>query len=270
MIIGKRFFEFENHTYIMGIMNITPDSFSDGRKDAVLDDYLYLAEKMIDMGVDIIDMGAESTRPGYTRISDEEEIERLLPVLKAVKERFDIPLSVDTYKSGVAREAINSGCDLINDICGLKGDENMAELIAGANIPCVLMYNGRLDDSKKPVMERIMDGLKDSLDIAKTSGIAISNIILDPGIGFLNSTKEDLIVLNNLSEFKKLACPMLLGASRKSVVGNTLDVNIKNRLEGTITTSILAAQSGYAFVRVHDVVENKRAIAMLEAIERSL
>lgn len=269
MIIGNDNFETGKHTYVMGIINITPDSFSDGRANATLDDYLFLAEKLIDMGASVLDLGAESTRPGYTRISDQEEIDRLLPVLEELHRRFDVPLSVDTYKSEVAEAAIKSGCDLINDICGLKGDEKMAEVIGKAGIPCVLMYNGRLEAEENkniPVVERIKKGLSESVRIAEKAGIATSNIILDPGIGFLSSTEEDLIVLKNLKDFHELKLPMLIGTSRKSVIGNTLNLNVKNRLEGTITTSVMAAQSGYSFVRVHDVLENRRAIDMYEAI----
>ena len=265
MRIGSRDFATTGHTYIMGILNVTPDSFSDGGKFNQIDAALKHAEEMIGDGADVIDIGGESTRPGYTKISDEEEIDRVVPVIEAVKKEFEIPITVDTYKSGVAEAAAQAGADLINDIWGLKYDARMAEVIAKSGLACCLMHN-RDNTEYRNFMEDVKQDLRETIALAKAAGIADDKIILDPGVGFAKSYENNLEVIRRLKEFNELKYPVLLGTSRKSVIGLTLDLPAAERVEGTIVTTVMAVEAGCMFVRVHDVKENHRAIQMAEAI----
>lgn len=268
MRIGNREFQTSGHTYVMGILNVTPDSFSDGGRWNHMDDALFHAQSMIDEGADILDIGGESTRPGYTRISDEEEIARVAPVIEAVKSRFDIPISVDTYKSGVAKAAIAAGADLVNDIWGLKADPKMAEVIARANVPSCLMHN-RKTAVYNQFLEDVVVDLKETLTIAERAGICKDTIILDPGVGFAKSYEQNLAITNHLEVLGELGCPVLLGTSRKSMIGLTLDLPSDQREEGTMVTTVWAVQKRCMFVRVHNVQANVRAIKMAEALLRS-
>ena len=265
MRIGSRDFATTGHTYIMGILNVTPDSFSDGGKFNQIDAALKHAEEMIGDGADVIDIGGESTRPGYTKISDEEEIDRVVPVIEAVKKEFEIPISVDTYKSGVAETAAEAGADLINDIWGLKYDARMAEVIAKSGLACCLMHN-RDNAEYRNFMEDMKQDLRETIALAKAAGVADDKIILDPGVGFAKSYENNLEAIRSLEELKELKYPVLLGTSRKSVIGLTLDLPAAERVEGTIVTTVMAVEAGCMFVRVHDVKENHRAIQMAEAI----
>ncbi len=265
MKIGNRKFEITDHTYVMGILNITPDSFSDGGNFTALDDALFRVEEMIFQGMDILDIGGESTRPGYRMLSDEEEIERIIPVIEAVKSRFDVPISLDTYKSKVARAGIEAGVDLINDIWGLKYDALMAEVIAKAEIPCCLMHNRQAADYQN-FMEEVVADLAETIQIASKAGIAEDKIILDPGVGFGKTYENNLEVIDRLDALKVFGYPILLGASRKSVIGLTLDLPVSERLTGTLVTTVIAVMKGCTFVRVHDIKENVQAIKMAEAI----
>ena len=265
MRIGSRDFATTGHTYIMGILNVTPDSFSDGGKFNQIDAALKHAEEMIRDGADVIDIGGESTRPGYTKISDEEETGRVVPVIEAVKKEFGIPISVDTYKSGVAEAAAQAGADLINDIWGLKYDAHMAEVIAKSGLACCLMHN-RDNTEYRNFMEDMKQDLRETIALAKAAGIADDKIILDPGVGFAKSYENNLEAIRRLKEFNELKYPVLLGTSRKSVIGLTLDLPAAERVEGTIVTTVMAVEAGCMFVRVHDVKENHRAIQMAEAI----
>ena len=265
MRIGSRDFATTGHTYIMGILNVTPDSFSDGGKFNQIDAALKHAEEMIRDGADVIDIGGESTRPGYTKISDEEEIDRVVPVIEAVKKEFGIPISVDTYKSGVAEAAAQAGTDLINDIWGLKYDPHMAEVIAKSGLACCLMHN-RDNTEYRNFMEDMKQDLRETIALAKAAGIADDKIILDPGVGFAKSYENNLEVIRRLKVFNELKYPVLLGSSRKSVIGLTLDLPAAERVEGTIGTTVMAVEAGCMFVRVHDVKENHLAIQMAEAI----
>ena len=249
----------------MGILNVTPDSFSDGGKFNQIDAALKHAEEMIRDGADVIDIGGESTRPGYTKISDEEETGRVVPVIEAVKKEFEIPISVDTYKSGVAEAAAQAGADLINDIWGLKYDARMAEVIAKSGLACCLMHN-RDNTEYRNFMEDVKQDLRETIALAKAAGIADDKIILDPGVGFAKSYENNLEVIRRLKEFNELKYPVLLGTSRKSVIGLTLDLPAAERVEGTIVTTVMAVEAGCMFVRVHDVKENHWAIQMAEAI----
>ena len=263
--IGNREFDVKNHTYVMGILNVTPDSFSDGGKYDQLDRALSHAQEMIDDGVDIIDVGGESTRPGYTMISDEEEIERTVPVVEALKERFDIPISIDTYKSKVAKANIKAGADLVNDIWGMKYDKDMAKLVADTKVACCLMHN-RDEASYKHFMKEMIKDIKESVKIAKEAGVKNKRIILDPGVGFGKTYDNNLEAIRCLKDLEELGYPVLLGTSRKSVIGLSLDLPSDQRMEGTLATTVMGVMQGVAFVRVHDVKENKRAIMMTEAV----
>lgn len=263
--IGNRVFDTETRTYIMGILNVTPDSFSDGGRFNSFDRALAHVEQMAAEGADIIDVGGESTRPGHQQISAEEEVERTAPVIEKIKGRFDIPVSIDTYKTEVARAALEAGADMINDIWGLKYDRELAELIGSSGAACCLMHN-RKESLYRNLMEELKSDLQETLAIARAGGISDEKIILDPGVGFGKTYEHNLEVICKLKELKSLGFPILLGASRKSVIGLTLDLPVTERMEGTLVTTVQAVMSGCAFVRVHDIRENKRAIQMAEAV----
>lgn len=265
MIIGQKHFDIGKRMYIWGILNVTPDSFSDGGNFTQIDQALFHVEQMIDDGMDMVDIGGESTRPGYQKLSEDEEIARVVPVIEAVKARFDIPVSLDTYKSGVARAGIRAGADLINDIWGLQYDDQMASVIAEHKVACCIMHN-RQEDVYHNFIEDVCEDLSRSIQIAEKAGIADDKIILDPGIGFAKSREENLKLMQQVDLLKHFGYPVLLAASRKSVIGLTLDLPVTERVEGTIAISVLAAMKGCSFVRVHDVKENVRAVRMIEAI----
>lgn len=267
MLIGNRTFDLEQNTYLMGILNVTPDSFSDGGKWNDLEAARKHTEEMICEGADIIDIGGESTRPGYTMLSDEEEIRRVVPAIRMVKEHFDIPVSVDTYKSAVAQAAIEAGADMVNDIWGLKYDRKIAEVIARAKVPCCLMHN-RNEANYGNFMEEFLEDLKETLKIAENAGIEREQIILDPGVGFGKTYEQNLEVIRRLEEMQALGYPVLLGTSRKSVIGLTLNLPADQRLEGTLATTVMGVERGAAIVRVHDIRENARIIQMIQAILR--
>lgn len=264
MTIGSRNFD-NNRTYIMGILNVTPDSFSDGGKYNNIDAALFHTQQMIRDGASIIDIGGESTRPGYTMISDEEEISRTAPVIEAVKKNFDIPVSVDTYKSRVAEAAAKAGASLINDIWGFRYDTKIASVTAKYGLACCLMHN-RKNAVYNNFVEDVLSDLRLSIDIAKKAGVKDSCIITDPGVGFAKSYEQNLEITNKCEKLHELGFPVLLGVSRKSMIGITLDLPADKRVEGTIAATVLAVVKNIMFVRVHDVLENKRAIDMTERI----
>lgn len=265
MKIGNREFQKSGHTYVMGILNVTPDSFSDGGRWNDRDRALRHVEKLVQEGVDIVDIGGESTRPGYIPISDAEEIDRVVPIIEAVKEHFDVPISLDTYKGAVAFAGIQAGADMINDIWGLKYDDKISGVIAEAGLPCCLMHN-RKKTGYENFMQDVAADLAETIQLAERAGIPDCNIILDPGVGFAKNYEQNLELLNSLEELHMFGYPLLLGCSRKSVIGNTLDLPPDERLEGTLVTTVMAVMKGCSFVRVHDVKENVRAIKMAEAI----
>lgn len=265
MIIGNRSFDTADNTYIMGILNVTPDSFSDGGKWSTLDEALGHAEQMAEDGADIVDIGGESTRPGHQQITEEEEIQRVVPVIEAVKARIDVPVSIDTYKSRVAEAAIKAGADLVNDIWGLKYDPGMAALIAETGTACCLMHNKEKAEYNNFYQDMLLE-MEECVEIARAAGIPDDKIILDPGIGFGKTYEMNLETLHYMERFHTFGYPMLLGTSRKSVIGLTLDLPADQREEGTLVTTVMAVMKKYAFVRVHDVKANKRAIQMTQAI----
>ena len=268
MKIGRREFDTKNNTYVMGILNVTPDSFSDGGKWNDRDRALRHVEEMLEEGMDIVDIGGESTRLGYTLLSDEEEIARVVPVIEAVRKHFDVPISLDTYKSKVALAGIEAGADLINDIWGLKYDEKMAGVIAKSGLPCCLMHN-RNNTEYQDFMQEVAADLAETIRLAEKAGIADDKMILDPGVGFGKTYEQNLEVINCLEELQILGYPLLLGCSRKSVIANTLQLPVDQRVEGTLVTTVLGVMKGCSFVRVHDVKENVRAVKMTKAILNS-
>lgn len=265
MKIGKKEFDVKNKTYIMGILNVTPDSFSDGGRYNTMDSALRHAEDMIREGADIVDIGGESTRPGHTVISDEEEIARVVPVIEAVKSRFDVPVSIDTYKGRVAEAALAAGADLVNDIWGFKHDHKVAEVTAQYGVACCLMHN-RHEAVYQNFLEDMAADMEECVRIAREAGVAEDKIILDPGVGFGKTYEMNLQAIHHVDVLHRLGLPILLGTSRKSVIGLTLDLPADQRVEGTLATTVIGVMKGCAFVRVHDVKENKRIIQMTEAI----
>lgn len=268
MIIGKKDFIFGKRTYIMGILNVTPDSFSDGGEHNTVDSALFHVENMINQGADIIDIGGESTRPNHVQISSQEEINRVVPVIKAVRNKFpQIPISIDTYKSEVCIEAVNAGADIINDIWGLKYDSKIADIAYKNNIPVCIMHN-RNNTNYSDIIKDIIYELKQSIDIAKSYGL--KDIILDVGIGFGKTYEQNIFVLKNLDLIiKEFDYPMLLGTSRKSVIGIASgNIPPTERVYGTVSTTVIGIQKGCDIVRVHDVKENKMAAVMADAILR--
>lgn len=265
MKIGSRDFPSGERTYVMGILNVTPDSFSDGGRYSEPDHAVKQAEKMIAEGADIIDVGGESTRPGHTQIGEEEEIRRVVPVIRKLNENFDVPVSIDTYKSAVAEAALDAGADMLNDIWGFRYDERMAELAVKYDVPVCLMHN-RKSAEYSDYLREVMEDLQISLSIAEKHGVKKEKIILDPGIGFGKTYEHNLQLMNRLEDVVALGYPVLLGASRKSMIGLTLDLPVTEREEGTIATSVLGALKGCEFVRVHDVEKNVRALKMTDAI----
>ena len=260
MKIRNREFDVANRTYIMGILNVTPDSFSDGGKWNSMDNALRHAEAMIAEGADILDVGGESTRPGHTPVSAEEEAARVLPVIEALNSHFDVPISVDTFKASVAEVSLQAGADLVNDVWGLKYDPEMAPVIARYQAPCCLMHNKDNTEYNNFLVDMLAE-TQECVNIARRAGISDEKIILDPGIGFGKTYEMNLEAMNHLELFQHQ-----IGSSRKSMIGLALDLPVDQRVEGTIATSVIGVMKGCAFVRVHDVKENKRAVQMTEAI----
>ena len=265
MKIGNKEFKLGERTYVMGILNATPDSFSDGGKFNEVEIALKRVEEMISQGADIIDVGGESTRPNFTVVEVDDEINRVVPIIKAIKEKFDITVSIDTYKAKTAEAAIKAGADIINDVWGFKKDKNMASVAAKYDVPCILMHN-REDKPYENLMEDVKNDLMESIKIAMDAGVKKENIILDPGIGFAKTYEENLIVMKNVKEIRDMGYPVLLGTSRKSMIGNTLNLPVDQRVEGTLVTTVMGMMSGCEFIRVHDVLENKRACIMTDKI----
>ncbi len=275
MKIGNTEFDWNNGTsYVMGILNVTPDSFSDGSKFNTLDKAIDHAAEMIADGASIIDVGGESTRPGYTQISDEEEIARVVPVIEALKKRFAIPLSVDTYKSAVADAALSAGADLLNDIWGLKYDDNIAGIVAKHNKPVCLMHNRKeiplLPGDKPYPLEEYLSllemELQESIDIALQAGIKREQLILDPGIGFAKDLDMNINGVAYIERLKKFNLPILLGISRKSIIGKSLSLDMNEREEATIALNVIGRMYGRHIFRVHNVRGNVRALKMTDII----
>jgi dihydropteroate synthase len=265
MKIGNKEFKLGERTFVVGILNATPDSFSDGGKYNEVELAVKRAEQLILDGADIIDIGGESTKPNFEAVGEQEEIDRVVPIIKAIKAKFDIPISIDTYKANTAKAAIEAGADMINDIWGFKKDKEMAKVAAKYQVPCILMHN-RESIPYSDIMKDLMSDLIESINIALEAGVKRENIILDPGIGFAKTYEENLIVMNNIEFIKSLELPILLGTSRKSMIGIALDLPVEQRVEGTLATTVVGIIKGCEFIRVHDVMQNKRVCVMTDAI----
>ena len=255
-------------TLVMGILNLTPDSFSDGGKHNELEAAVDQALSMVADGADIIDVGAESTRPyGSVKINAAEEMNRLLPVLAKILAAVNVPVSIDTYKSEVASKALAMGAHIINDIWGLQQDSTMAEAVAAQGVPVVVMHNRPSTESKRDIMSEIADFFQHSIEIGLRAGIAEDRFIIDPGIGFGKNSLQNLEVLGRLSELKSLGYPILVGTSRKRFIGEILGLPVDERAEGTGATVVHSIMNGASIVRVHDVKMAKRMAGMADALQ---
>ncbi len=256
-----------SRTYVMGIINLSPDSFSGDGLGTDIPAVVEQALRFQEEGADFLDVGAESTRPGASPVSPEQELRRLIPALEALAPRVSIPVSVDTYKAPVARQAIAAGARIINDVWGLKADPQLAGVAAESGAPLILMHNQETRRYRR-LLPDIFASLKHSVDQALRAGIPRPNIILDPGIGFGKTPDHNLEILRRLTEFKDLGFPILVGTSRKSTIGYVLDLPVEQRREGTAATVALSIAGGADIVRVHDVKEMTRVCRMSDAIVR--
>lgn len=264
-LLGKK-------TLIMGILNVTPDSFSNGGLYLDKERAVEHGLRMVEEGADMIDIGGESTRPGAKPIDINEELERVIPVIQTLSKKITIPISIDTYKSDLAQRAIDAGAEIINDISGLNFDPSMAKVAAKEDIPIILMHiRGTPETMQKDIhydsiFSEIILYLKGSIQKAVNAGVDPKKIIIDPGIGFGKTLNDNLIIIKNLKEFKILGKPILLGTSRKSFIGKLLNAEPKDRLEGTLSSIAIGVLNGAHIIRTHDVLQAKRAIAIADAI----
>ncbi|WP_188207343.1 dihydropteroate synthase [Alkalibacillus aidingensis] len=257
--------DFTQKTQIMGILNVTPDSFSDGGMYDQVESAIEKAKQLVSDGAHLIDVGGESTRPGHEPVSETVEIERVVPVIKAIKSQVNVPISIDTYKSKTAEEAVKAGADMINDVWGAKYDPEITAVASEYNKPIILMHN-QLEPNYDDLIEDMKKSLYESVEIAKKHGIKDDQIILDPGVGFGKTHAHNLLVMRRLHELKTLGYPLLLGTSRKSIIGKTLDLPVDERTEGSITTVCYGIAQGVEIVRVHDVKETSRSVRMMDAM----
>ena len=257
---------------IMGILNVTPDSFSDGGQFTRVHQAADFALKMINDGADIIDIGGESTRPGAEPVPFKEEIKRIKPVIKAIREQTDCLISIDTYKASVAETALDLGADLINDISSLSYDENMANLVSTRKVPVILMHmqgspqNMQLAPSYNNLIDDLIFFFNNKIEIANKAGILNNMIILDPGIGFGKDVEDNFEIIRELKQIKAMGYPILLGPSRKAFIGESLNLPVEDRLEGTMASIVIGVINGAKIVRVHDVLETKRTLSIVENI----
>ncbi len=269
-IVKNKVYDCNNRVYLMGILNITSDSFYDGNKYNTLDNAKEQVDKFIKEGVDIIDIGGESTRPGSEQISFEEELKSILPIIKYVKGEKNIIVSVDTYKSDVAEAVLNEGVEIINDISGLRFDKNMAKVIGDHNASVVLMHikgtprTMQQDPEYDDLMGEIIEYLEESIKIGLDNGILFNNIIIDPGIGFGKTLEHNYIIIKRLNELKVLNRPILIGLSMKSLIGKVLNNLPDDRLSGTIALNTISILKGANIIRVHDVKEHHQIIKLIE------
>lgn len=280
--VGCKEFELGKKTILMGVLNVTPDSFSDGGKYYQMDDAINRAIELEKQGADIIDIGGESTRPGAKPVTVDEEINRVIPVVSELVKFLNVPISVDTYKSKVAEKALNLGASMINDITGLNGDERLAKIVADYDVPICLMhmkgkpYDMQIDPHYSDVVKEVSDFLQKRAEYAMSQGIDKDNIIIDPGIGFGKrtgkGTEDNCTIINRLSEFKKLGHPILVGASRKTFIGNISggkkQLPPEDRLEGSLAAGSIAVMNGADILRVHDVKETRRCLDIIDCIIR--
>jgi len=272
---SKKILDLSSRTHLMGILNVTPDSFSDEGKFLKIEDAVRHGIKMTQEGADMIDVGGESTRPGSDPVTIEEELSRVIPVIEALSKEIDVPISIDTYKSEVAKKALDAGAEMINDISALRFDPQMKKIAAERQVPIVLMHikgtpkNMQQNPYYDDVIEEIIKYLKESTKRAKDAGIEKENIIIDPGIGFGKRLEDNLNILKNLKKFSILDCPILVGPSRKSFIGKILDLPVEERLEGSLAALAVSIMNGANIVRVHDVKEGKRVASLVDEILRA-
>lgn len=252
-------------TKVMGILNVTPDSFSDGGRYNRLDTAVDRAHELVEAGADLIDIGGESTRPGHTPVSAEEEMERVIPIIEAITARIDVPISIDTYKAKTAKAAINAGAAIINDVWGAKADPEMAAVAASLAVPIILMHN-RENMNYRSFMDDVKADLQESIDICMRAGVQKERIWLDPGVGFAKTYEQNLEVIRELDQIVEIGYPVLLGTSRKSVIAKTLNLPVEDRIEGTGATICLGIAKGCQIIRVHDVKEMARMAIMMDAM----
>jgi len=270
--IGDREMEFARPPKVMGIVNVTPDSFSDGGRFFGTGEAVERALQLVEEGADIIDVGGESTRPGSAPVAKGEELRRVIPVIEGLRDRSDVPISIDTTKSAVARSALAAGADIINDVSALRSDAKMAPVAAEAGCPVVLMHmlgsprTMQRDPQYDDVVAEVKAFLSEAIDRAVLVGIERSQLAVDPGIGFGKTVAHNLRLINELGALKTLGVPVVLGASRKSFIGKVLDVEADDRIEGTLAVSALAVKTGAEIIRVHDVSANRRAIELAYAV----
>ncbi len=263
--VGPFVLPIHKETAVMGILNITPDSFSDGGKHNKLDQALFHAQEMFRDGAKIIDIGGESTRPGFNEVSVEEELERVIPVIEALSKEIPVPLSIDTYKGEVARQSIQAGAHIINDIWGGKRDPLMPQIMAECNVPVILMHN-RTNLNYSNFVDDVIIDLQESIDLVKKAGLADDKIILDPGIGFAKEYEQNMEMMAHLESLVNMGYPVLLATSRKRFIGHALDLPVEERVEGTLATVALGIMKGCHMVRVHDVKETVRLSRMMDAM----
>jgi len=258
--------DYKAETFVMGILNVTPDSFSDGGKFNNVEAAIEQAKKMVADGAKIIDVGGESTRPGYERISDEDEIARIVPVIQALVAKVPAIISVDTYKANVARAAIEAGAHIINDIWGAKAEPEIAQVAADLNVPIILMHNRENTNYGIDFWMTAKSDLEKSISIARNAGVPDNHIILDPGIGFAKTTAQNIEMMQHLDELVAMGYPVLLATSRKSMIGNVLKLPVEERIEGTGATVVYGIEKGCHMIRVHDVKEMTRATHMADIL----
>jgi dihydropteroate synthase len=269
---GKYSLNYEKRTLIMGIVNVTPDSFSDGGQFHDSENAIEHGIELVSEGADILDVGGESTRPGSEAVSQEDELNRVIPVIEGLAKEVDVPISIDTCKGEVAEYAIKAGAVIVNDISAMRNDPKIAEFASKNKTPIILMHmqgtpkNMQMNPVYEDVMGEIAQFLKERVDFAQSKGILKDRIIVDPGIGFGKTKEHNFQIIRNLKELKVLGQPILMGTSRKSFIGKTLDLDVDDRLEGSLATVTMSIMNGADIVRVHDVLGSKRAVQMTDAI----
>ncbi|KAF0816366.1 MULTISPECIES: dihydropteroate synthase [unclassified Cytobacillus] len=262
---GPYTLDYEKKTIVMGILNATPDSFSDGGKYSHQDLAVKHAIEMVENGADIIDVGGESTRPGFDPVPADEELKRVLPVIEAISKEVDVPISIDTYKADVARQAVEAGAHIINDVWGAKADPEMASTAAETGVPIILMHN-RKNMEYTSFFRDVMNDLYESIALVKSAGVTDENIILDPGIGFAKDLNYNLEMMRDLDKLVAVGYPVLLGTSKKRMIGTILDLPVEERTEGTGATVCYGIQKGCQMIRIHDVKEMSRMARMMDAL----
>ena len=270
---GEHTIDLNSKPALMGVLNVTPDSFSDGGLYNTHQKAINRVDEMIAQGADIIDIGGESTRPDAEPISEKEESARVISLIRDVVKKFNIPVSIDTRKTEVAKKALDAGACMVNNVDGLKDDNRLGKLVAHYNVPIILMHMRRDPQTMqknikyRSVVSDIIEELKNSIVLAQDAGIREDNILVDPGIGFGKTTEDNLKIINRINEFKVLGKPVVLGPSRKSFIGNVLNLDVKERLEGTLATVAYAVLKNVNIIRVHDVIQARRVIDMIKAIK---